>query len=261
MVVFPNAKINIGLNIVERRGDGYHNIESCFYPVPWYDALEAIESDKFSFTSTGIAIPGKDNICIKAYELLKSDFPLSPVCIHLHKNIPVGAGLGGGSADGVFMLKLLNEKFSLGLGLKQLHDYARKLGSDCPFFIENELCYVEGRGDIFLPIDINLSGLYLVIIFPQVHVDTSSAYNSIKPAQTGGRLKDLLEGNEVSKWPKYIINDFEKNASQVSLDLKDMLYKEGALYASMSGSGSAVYGIFSEQPKIKANYPLHIAQL
>lgn len=261
MIVFPNAKINIGLNIIEQRPDGYHNIESCFYPVPWFDALEIIEDEKFSFTSSGIDIPGDDNICIKVYELLKSDFDLPPLNVHLHKNIPIGAGLGGGSADGAFMLSLLNDKFSLALSTKQLQDYASQLGSDCPFFIDNKPCFVEGTGDIFSPINIDLQGLFIVIIYPQIHIDTISVYKNITPSGLPVDLKNILVTNPIKDWPEQVTNDFENSADNKMLQLKDVLYAQGALYASMTGSGSAVYGLFSEAPKIQLKYPNIITQL
>jgi len=198
MIVFPNAKINIGLNVIEKRQDGFHNIESCFCPVPWYDALEVIEADDLEFNSTGLIIPGKGNICLEAYKLLKNDFDIPNVNIHLHKNIPIGAGLGGGSADGAFMLKLLNEKFSLGLNTKQLHSYAGQLGSDCPFFIENKPCFVEGSGDKFSNIDLGLRNLYIAIIYPGIHVETKSAYGGLKPAKSTIGLKATLENKQIS---------------------------------------------------------------
>lgn len=261
MIVFPNAKINIGLNIVEQRPDGFHNIESCFYPVPWFDALEVIEVESFSFATSGLDVPGDGNICIKAYELLKHDFGLPPVSIHLHKNIPIGAGLGGGSADGAFMLSLLNNKFSLALSTKQLQDYAGQLGSDCPFFIDNKPSFVEGTGDIFSPINIKLQGLYIVIIYPQIHIETISVYKNITPSGSTADLKNILETNPIKDWPEQIANDFEKSADNKILSLKDMLNAQGAIYASMTGSGSAVYGLFTDAPKIQTTQPNIIAQL
>ena len=261
MIVFPNAKINIGLNIVEQRPDGFHNIESCFYPVPWFDALEVIESEKFSFTSSGIDIPGNGNICLEAYELIKEDFQLPAISFHLHKNIPIGAGLGGGSADGAFMLKLLNDKFSLALSTTQLQDYASQLGSDCPFFIENRPMYVEGTGEIFSPINIDLKGLYIALIYPQLHIETNSAYKQITPTGLTVNLKNILENNNYKDWPSQVTNDFEKNTAVVVHQLKEMLYTQGALYTSMTGSGSAVYGLFSDTPKIHTEHPTLIAQL
>jgi 4-diphosphocytidyl-2-C-methyl-D-erythritol kinase len=261
MIVFPNAKINIGLNIIEKRPDGFHNIESCFLPVPWFDALEIIEAEKFSFVSSGIDIPGDSNICSKAYELLKSEFALPTISIHLHKNIPLGAGLGGGSADGAFMLKMLNDKFSLAISNEQLQYYASQLGSDCPFFIDNKASFVEGTGNIFSSINVDLKGMFIAIIYPQIHVDTNSAYKNISPMGAGANLKNILEKNSCKDWPKQIANDFEKNADNAIIQLKNKLYTQGALYASMTGSGSAVFGFFTKAPVIATEHPHIITQL
>lgn len=261
MIVFPNAKINIGLNVLEKRPDGFHNIESCFIPVPWYDALEVIESSEFKFNSTGLVIPGSSNICVDAYQLLKKDFKLPPISIHLHKNIPIGAGLGGGSADGAFMLKLLNDKFSLSLSTSQLQDYAIRLGSDCPFFIDNKPSYVEGTGNIFSPISLDLQGLYITIIYPEIHVDTIAAYKAITPVRPAENLHNIIENNSIESWRNYVINDFEKGADVKIIQLKDQFYAQGALYASMTGSGSAVFGLFTTAQEIESEYPNIIAQL
>jgi 4-diphosphocytidyl-2-C-methyl-D-erythritol kinase len=250
MLVFPNAKINLGLNVIEKREDGFHNIESCFYPVPWFDALEVIESDILIFSSSGIDIPGESNICVEAYELLKLDFDLPPVSIHLFKNIPIGAGLGGGSADGAFMLKLLDEKFSLNLNSAQLRQYAAQLGSDCPFFIDNIVSFVEGTGDTFSSIDMDLKGLFLAIVYPNIHVDTAMAYRNISPTIPKSSLKSILENTSLDSWRNKITNDFEINATEDWMELKNNLYALGALYASMSGSGSAVYGLFNSAPNL-----------
>ncbi|MEN8248554.1 MAG: 4-(cytidine 5'-diphospho)-2-C-methyl-D-erythritol kinase [Bacteroidota bacterium] len=261
MIVFPNAKINIGLNVVEKRPDGFHNIESCFYPAPWQDALEIVEANQFSFESTGIPIPGKGNICTDAYELLKKDFDLPPISIHLHKNIPIGAGLGGGSADGAFMLKLLNEKFSLGLDNEQLRAYAEELGSDCPFFIDNQPAFVEGTGNIFSDITIDLKGYWVVIIYPEIHVNTTGAYKGITPNKSERSVKEVLQNSPVDKWKELVSNDFEDNTDQEILKLKQDLYDKGAIYASMTGSGSAVYGLFFHKPGIKIHTPHLIRKL
>ena len=261
MIVFPNAKINLGLNVIEKRLDGFHNIESCFLPVPWYDALEVIESDELEFNSTGLVIPGKGNICLEAYDLLKVDFDLPNISIHLHKNIPIGAGLGGGSANGAFMLKLLNDKFSLGLNIQQLQAYAGRLGSDCPFFIENEPRFVEGTGNEFSDIAIDLEGLWIAIIYPELHVETKSAYSGLVPAKPKVSLQEILKNQPIENWRHSVINDFEVSADTRILNLKEELYNKGAQYASMTGSGSAVYGLFSEDPKLDTKYPNIIAIL
>ncbi len=255
MIVFPNAKINIGLNVIAKRHDGYHDIESCFYPAPWYDALEVIEANSFGFTATGIPVPGDGNICVQAYQLLHKDFNLPPVRIHLHKNIPIGAGLGGGSADGAFMLKLLNEKFALQIPPSQLAAYAGQLGSDCPFFIANKPVMVSGTGADFAESTIDLKGLFLVIVYPQIHISTRQAYQNLVPAKPQFNLKESLESLPVAAWPDRVVNDFEKNAGEEVQCLKTTLYDKGALYASMSGSGSAVYGLFAEEPQLNFTYP------
>ena len=261
MIVFPNAKINIGLNVIEKRPDGFHNIESCFYPVPWFDALEVIESEKFSFVSSGIVIPGSSNICLDAYELIKGDFDIPPVSIQLLKNIPIGAGLGGGSADGAFMLKLLNDKFSLAITTGHLQSYASKLGSDCPFFIDNKPCFVEGTGDIFSPIDIDLAGMYIAIIYPQIHLNTNLAYKNIIPSRLLKDLKKMLATQPLAEWNNQVTNDFEIGAEPAILQLKESLYTQGAIYASMTGSGSAVYGLFTGAPEIQTTHPHIITRL
>ena len=184
MVSFPPCKINLGLNVVSKRSDGYHDIETCFYPVPLTDALEIIKADRFSFTASGNTIPGDaaNNLCIKAYELLRRDFNLAPVAIHLHKIIPTGAGLGGGSSDGAHALRLLNVIFDLKLSGEKLKDYALQLGSDCPFFIENKPMFGSGRGEVLRDISLDLSGRFIVLVKPNEHVSTAEAYAGVTPA-------------------------------------------------------------------------------
>lgn len=260
MVVFPNAKINLGLQITGKRADGYHDILSCFYPVPWCDILEIIESKKFQFESSGIAIPGKpeDNLCIKAYQMLKHDFQLPPVQMHLHKQIPIGAGLGGGSADASFALKCLSDLFHLFLDDVVLEDYALQLGSDCPFFIKNQPILAAGRGEKFEPVSIKLSGKHVVLVTPPIHVSTAEAYAGItpKPAETG--LKETLENQPVHLWKDVVVNDFEASIfqkyPQIS-NVKAQLYEAGAQYASMTGSGATVYGIFESSIDLNSTFP------
>ena len=249
MIVFPNAKINIGLNVVEKRTDGFHNIESIFYPVmELFDVLEIIKADKLQFSSSGITIPGNeaDNLCVKAFRLLKTDFNISPVHIHLHKVIPIGAGLGGGSADAAFTLKALNQLFELHLTEEQLIEYARKLGSDCAFFIKNKPVYAFGKGDEFEPIELDLSKLDIKIEYPNIHVGTAEAYAGVVPKPSIKKLKELIQ-LPISEWKNVLKNDFEDsilpNHPQIKA-LKEKFYNEGAIYASMTGSGSAVFGIF-----------------
>ncbi|MFV0593317.1 MAG: 4-(cytidine 5'-diphospho)-2-C-methyl-D-erythritol kinase [Draconibacterium sp.] len=252
MISFPNAKINIGLNVVSKRADGYHNLETVFYPVKLTDALEVVESDKPRFSASGLPIDGmpENNLVFKAYHLLQQKFDLPPVHLHLHKIIPFGAGLGGGSADAAFTLKMLNEYFSLGLNDDQLEKYAAKLGADCPFFIRNKPVFAHGIGDQFEPLDLDLSAYEIVILKPEFSVGTADAYRNIVPQKSDFDLRDLA-GLPIEEWRTFIKNDFEKSVfphyPQVE-SLKNLLYGNGALYASMSGSGSAVYGIFRHLP-------------
>ena len=253
MIIFPNAKINLGLHILRKRTDGYHEIQTCMYPIPLKEALEIIPSEAFSFSSSGIAIPGNtdQNLIVKAYQLLSADFPeMSPVAAHLHKNIPIGAGLGGGSADAAYALRLLNEQFSLGLNLKQLEDYASQLGSDCPFFIQNKPQIASGRGEILEPFPIDLAGNWICLVHPGIHIGTKEAYAGIKPSERSEGLTAIL--SETSSWESKLVNDFESgifSAYPEIAAIKTSIYKAGAWYAAMSGSGSAVFGIFKEPPE------------
>ena len=251
MVVFPHCKINLGLHVISKREDGYHTIETCFYPVPWRDILEIIPAKEFSFTSSGAIIPGKeeDNLCIKAYHLLKTQFNLDPVKIHLHKVIPSGAGLGGGSSDAAFALRLLNSVFDLKLNGQQLRGYASQLGSDCSFFIEDKPMLGSGRGEQLVDLSLSLKGLYLVIVKPDIHVSTAEAYAGVKPQVAHQTLAKVLS-QPVGEWKHLLFNDFEKSvfAKYPAIEIiKNELYNQGAIYASMSGSGSAVFGIFRLQ--------------
>lgn len=251
MISFPNAKINFGLNILSKREDGFHNISSCFYPVPWCDILEIIPSDQLKFTSSGIRIPGDElsNLCIQAYHLLKKDFNIPNVHIHLHKIIPIGAGLGGGSSDCAFTLKMLNKMFSLKLSDDQHENYAGKLGSDCPFFIKNKPTIVSGTGNQFEPTSLTLSGKTIVIAYPKIHISTQEAYSGIKPQLPQKSISDLIS-QPISDWNSMLENDFEysllNNYPEIK-SIKELMYNHGAVYASMTGSGSAVYGIFTNK--------------
>jgi 4-diphosphocytidyl-2-C-methyl-D-erythritol kinase len=256
MIIFPNAKINIGLNVIDRRDDGYHNIETIFYPlINIKDALEIIEADKLSFESSGLDIPGRveDNLCIKGYHLLKKDFDLPPVKIHLHKHIPIGAGLGGGSADAAFFIRLLNQNFNLGLKDDQMLGYARQLGADCAFFIQNKPVFAFDKGDEFEPVKLDLSNYKIVLVMPPVHVSTAEAYGGVKPSPTKTSLMELIY-RPVAEWKNHIKNDFElsifKNHPEIR-GVKAALYEAGALYASMSGSGASVFGIFDKTPDLE----------
>ncbi len=251
MIAFPNAKINIGLNIVKKRDDGYHDLETIFYPIMIKDVLEVIEARELSFSSSGLSVPGNqtDNICLRAFELLSSDLKLPNVKIHLHKNIPIGAGLGGGSSDASFFIKLMNDKFALGLGREAIEAYAVQLGSDCAFFIQNEPVYALEKGDKFQRIELDLSRYFIVLVMPDIHVPTAAAFKNIVPAPSVKSLTDLIK-NDITEWKASIINDFEPGIISQYPEIgviKESLYKSGALYASMSGSGSSVYGIFKSQ--------------
>jgi 4-diphosphocytidyl-2-C-methyl-D-erythritol kinase len=251
MVTFPNAKVNIGLQILEKRNDGFHNIASCFYPVGWADILEIIPAETLSFKSSGIDIPGEasTNLCLRAYYLLKKDFDLPPVAIHLHKIVPIGAGLGGGSADAAFTLKMLNEMFELNLDLAILENYARQLGSDCAFFIKNSPVYCVDKGDVFESISMSLAGKTIVMVYPNLHISTAEAYAGVVPTLPLVVLRDALADRSI--WPVAIKNDFEKHLFDtypVLNQIKEQLYQKGASYASMTGSGSTIYGIFDDQP-------------
>ncbi len=253
MIVFPNAKINLGLNITEKRPDGYHNLETVFYPVHIEDALEVVplkDSDKeleLQVFGTPIAGNPEDNLVVKAYRLLKDRFNLPAISIYLQKHIPSGAGMGGGSADGAFMLKLLNDKFSLELSKEELEAIASRLGADCPFFIKNEPTFATGTGNIFSPINISLKGLYILIIKPEIFVSTREAFSLITPAYPSKRITEIIQ-RPVEEWKNNLVNDFEKSVFAQYPEIgnaKDKLYKAGAIYASMSGSGSSLYGIFN----------------
>ena len=247
MIVYPNAKINIGLNVLEKQADGYHELSSVFYPVnELSDMLEILPAKHFSFSCSGIAIPGNSNICVKAFELLKSDFDITNVIMHLHKQIPIGAGLGGGSADGAFALKALNEIFRLELSIIELEDYALQLGADCPFFIDNTPKYVTGKGGKMKEIDLDLSVYELKFVFPELHISTTEAYGGVMPKQPETNLLDLIS-KPIENWKTTVKNDFEVSAFEKHPQLekiKEKLYADGAIYASMTGSGSVIYGLF-----------------
>lgn len=250
--------------MLQKRSDGFHDIESIFYPVPIHDALELIKKDgdeetTLTLTNYGLPVNGaiSDNLCVKAWYLLKEGFPDLPfVKIHLLKNIPMGSGLGGGSADGAFMLQLLNDKFHLNLSTEQLTGYALQLGSDCPFFIVNQPCYATGRGENMEPISLNLSGHQLVLENPGIHIDTGNAFSQLdlNTAQNKpGHLKRVIQ-QPIADWKENLNNDFEipvfRQYPQIKV-IKEKFYAEGALYAAMSGSGSTVYGLFKKSVGVK----------
>jgi len=253
MVFFPNCKINLGLNIIRKREDGYHDLETVFYPIALKDALEAIRTGEqgIRFSSSGLMVAGNpdDNLCVKAYRLLQQDFPaLGGIEMHLHKQIPIGAGLGGGSADGAFALLLLNRLFTLELSEEQLIRYALQLGSDCPFFILNKACLATGRGEKMQPVALDLSGYRFVLINPGIHVSTAQAFAGIQPQTPTKSIAEIIQ-LPISQWKELLVNDFEKNVATLYPEIaaiKEELYAQGALYASMTGSGSTVYGLFEK---------------
>jgi len=254
MIAFPNAKINIGLNIIRRRADGYHDLETVFYPIKIYDALEIIPATTLKFEASGLGIPGnvEDNLCLKGYHLLKNDFDLPPVNIHLHKHIPIGAGLGGGSADAAFFIGLLNKEFSLGLSALQMRAYASRLGADCAFFVESKPVFAFEKGDMFEPVSLDLSACCLVLVMPPAHVSTAEAYRGVKPRPSQTSLKELV-ARPVAEWKNFIHNDFEETIFKnhpVIRGVKAALYEAGAIYACMSGSGASVFGIFRQKPDL-----------
>jgi 4-diphosphocytidyl-2-C-methyl-D-erythritol kinase len=267
MICFPNAKINLGLRVTSKREDGFHDLDTVFFPVPLHDVLEVItdsksSADAITYRHSGIPIPGdqSSNLCIKAYQLLKKDFPELPsILLHLHKHIPMGAGLGGGSSDGAFMLKLLNDKYRLGIGADQLQKYALALGSDCPFFIINKPVQATGRGEIMQPIACTLSSKTMVLVCPGIHVSTADAFRKIKLSPNAPSCSSVIE-RPIQAWKDDLINDFEEpvfSAFPEIGDIKEKLYGAGALYASMTGTGSTVYGIFEQSPSIKDLFPSH----
>ncbi|MDR0941832.1 MAG: 4-(cytidine 5'-diphospho)-2-C-methyl-D-erythritol kinase [Bacteroidales bacterium] len=254
MLTFPNAKINIGLRITEKRPDGYHNLESLFYPIKGlYDCLEIGEAKELTFENTGVYIdaPMEKNLCVKAWQLMNEYYAIAPIRIHLHKVIPFGAGLGGGSADAAFMLTALNNFFNLRIPIDELEKLALQLGSDCPFFIQNQPKFVAGRGEIFTPTSIDLTGYYIVLSNPHIHVSTAQAYAGVRPYKRDTLLFQEINSN-IRNWQGVVENDFEPSvfALHPTIEtLKKEMYVAGAVYAAMSGSGSTVYGIFEQKPE------------
>lgn len=259
MLTFPNAKINLGLNITEKRPDGYHNLETVFYPIPIEDALEITElqgasGEKFRLHQAGLEIAGEadNNLVVRAYKLLDEQFHLPPTDIHLFKHIPSGAGLGGGSADAAFMLKLLNEQFGLALTDETLEEYAARLGADCAFFIKNRPVYAEGIGNLFSPITLSLKGYRLWLVKPDIFVSTRDAFARIKPRRPQASLREIVK-LPVEEWKACMVNDFEESVFPqfpAIGEIKEEMYRQGAVYASMSGSGSSVYGLFKADAEV-----------
>ncbi|MES2430928.1 MAG: 4-(cytidine 5'-diphospho)-2-C-methyl-D-erythritol kinase [Bacteroidota bacterium] len=261
MVVFPNCKINLGLKILDKRPDGFHNLQTIFYPLKINDALEVIKATDFTeFSSSGIKIDGdiENNLCIKAFDLLKKDYPdLPSIKIHLHKAIPIGAGLGGGSADATFTLQLLNTKFQLNITDSQLAGYALQLGSDCPFFLLNKPCSASGRGENLEPISVDLSAYNILIVHPGIHINTGWAFTALNSLPK--TVSTDIRPNDMSTW----INDFEAVVFEKYPEIKkikEKMYEAGAIYASMSGSGSTVFGLFEKKINISIDLPVSYYQ-
>lgn len=257
MVVYPPAKINLGLYVVERRPDGYHNLETVFYAIPHHDIMEVEElrysNMPYEFETNGIEIEGKadDNLVVKVYKHLQEEFQLPPVHISLNKKIPTGAGLGGGSSDAAYMMKALNSIFTLGLSESKMEEKMAMFGADCPFFIRHQPTFATGIGNIFAPIKLHLDGCFLVLVKPSISVSTKDAYSQICPKNPQYPLIETLEKEPIETWRNKIYNDFEKGVFLIHPEIaliKKNLYDLGALYASMSGSGSSVYALFDDMP-------------
>lgn len=260
MLVFPNCKINLGLHVVSKRADGFHSIETVFYPINWCDALEVVESaegsEDFTFSHSGLPIsgPSHQNLIYKAWELIKQSKQIGPLQVHLHKNIPMGAGLGGGSSDAAFFIHLLDSTFNLSFSREQKVHLAKQLGSDCAFFISNDPVYAQGKGDEFIKIKVDLSSYYILVAYPAIHSNTADAYSSLTPKTPLLDLRTIIQNHSPEEWKELLVNDFEsplfKKYPAIKA-LKDQFYASGAIYASMSGSGSAVYGIFKTEPHVE----------
>lgn len=253
MILFPPAKINLGLNVLFKREDGFHELDTCMVPVPFYDVLELLPAEEFSFHQSGILIPGKmeENLCFKAYRLMVENFSIPPVYIHLRKIIPMGAGLGGGSADAAYVLKGLKELFNVDCSENRLEELAAQLGSDCPFFVKNEAQIAKGRGEILSSCKLDLTGYFIKIINPGIHIGTKEAYAGIVFGENQVSVKQIVEG-PIENWKDQLKNDFETSAfanHPILKEIKEKMYAEGAIYAAMSGSGSTMYGIYRSEPE------------
>jgi 4-diphosphocytidyl-2-C-methyl-D-erythritol kinase len=261
MLVFPNCKINLGLYVTEKRKDGFHNIETLFYPIQWTDAIEVIAKHKNYAENFTLHWPGQyleialeDQLVYKAWKLVNALKPLPPIDVYFMKNIPVGAGLGGGSSDGAHMINLLDQKFELNLNNEEKLKMAEKLGSDCPFFILNTPHYATGKGEVLSAFPLNLSSYYILLVYPGIHCNTALAYKSIQPKSGRPSIQNMLKHIDFTLWQKELVNDFEPAVFKqhpIIKDLKNKLYSLGARYASLSGSGSTVFGIFTEKPELQ----------
>ncbi len=260
MIVFPNCKINLGLQVTQKRQDGFHNLSTVFYPINWCDSLELVATSSnlanFSLSLSGIPINGelKDNLLYKTYHLINSTHPLPAINVHLHKQLPMGAGLGGGSADAVFLMDSIIKLAQLDITQQQRLQWATQLGSDCAFFVKNTPQYAQGRGELLQDCKCNLSNYAILVIYPNIHSSTKDAFNGLIPKSSSIDLKTVIETYPVETWKDYVFNDFETtifNKYPEIERLKHQLYEQGAIYASLSGSGSAVYGIFDSVKEIE----------
>lgn len=259
MVTFPPCKINLGLHVLAKRQDGYHDIETCFYPVPWTDVLEVVPSGDFTFATSGGPVPGSsaDNLCVRAWNLLRANYDIGPVAIHLHKLLPIGAGLGGGSSDGAFTLKTLNRLFHLRMTPEEVRNFAGRLGSDCSFFVDSVPSIGTGRGERLTKISLTLKGKYLIIVKPDVHISTARAYGGVIPRTPPLSIREVIEEYPLAEWRHLLQNDFE---AQIFRDfplveaIHRKLYALGATFARMTGSGSAVFGIFDEEVHLRNEF-------
>lgn len=259
MVTFPNCKINLGLNILQKRKDGFHGIETVFFPLPFTEILEIVTSEnKTQFKNTGIPVgKNENNLCLRAYRLLKKDYSQLPeINLHLHKVIPIGAGLGGGSADASFTLLLLNRKYELKIPESKLFDYALQLGSDCPFFLLNKPCLATARGEKMEEIVLSLSAYKILIINPGIHINTKDIFQQIIPAIPVKRIREIIQ-QPIDTWEKELVNNFEEivfSKHEEIKKIKENLYSHNAIYASMTGTGSTVFGIFYNEDAV--DYPI-----
>jgi 4-diphosphocytidyl-2-C-methyl-D-erythritol kinase len=253
MILFPPAKVNLGLNVLSKRSDGFHEIETCMLEVPLCDVLEIKHSKAFVFKTTGLEINGndEDNLCVRAFRLLEIEHNLTPVYIHLRKIIPMGAGLGGGSSDATYVLLGLNELFDLKLSDEQLEKYASQLGSDCPFFVQGKIQIAKGRGELLENFNLDLSGKFIKLVNPEIHIGTTEAYSNVRIGE-GNSIEKCLK-NSIHNWKGNLTSSFEEHAFEMHSELatiKESMYNEGAVYAAMSGSGSTMFGIYEERPEL-----------
>jgi len=261
MLVFPNCKINLGLYVTEKRADGYHNIETVFYPVNWCDTLEILENktshaDAFNLIwhRSQFEIPLKDQLIFKAWQLVKEKRQLPPISVHFLKNIPSGAGLGGGSSDGAFMIRALDKKFDLKLSMPEKMEMASRLGSDCAFFLQDLPKYASSKGEVLSNCEVNLSHYHFVLVYPNLHCNTAEAYSTIQPQKGRKSIQKIIQQHPTT-WKKELINDFEISVFKkypLVKDLKNQLYQLGAIYSSMSGSGSTLFGLFEKLPDLSS---------